>query len=74
MQDRCRASLQPLESIDDCARGGRVTRLGQLIPQLGYFLARCAELLCELIDKLIGRTQTAPAADLNGERREGTRA
>ena len=54
MQDRCRASLQPLESIDDCARGGRVTRLGQLIPQLGYFLARCAELLIELIDKLVG--------------------
>ena len=54
MQDRCRASLQPLESIDDCARGGRVTRLGQLIPQLGYFLARCAELLFELIDKLVG--------------------
>ena len=54
MQDRCRASLQPLESIDDCARGGRVTRLGQLIPQLGYFLVRCAELLFELIDKLAG--------------------
>jgi hypothetical protein len=36
MQDRCRASRQPLESIDDRARGGRVTRLGQLIPQLGY--------------------------------------
>ena len=54
MQDRCRASLQPLESIDDCARGGRVTRPGQLKPQLGYFLARCAELLFELIDKLVG--------------------
>jgi hypothetical protein len=54
MQDGCRASLQPLESIDDCARGGRVTRLGQLIPQLGYFLVRCAELLFELIDKLAG--------------------
>jgi hypothetical protein len=53
-QDRYRASLQPLESIDDCARGGRVTRLGQLILQLGYFLARCAELLFELIDKLVG--------------------
>jgi hypothetical protein len=31
-----------------------VTRLGQLILQLGYFLARCAELLFELIDKLVG--------------------
>jgi hypothetical protein len=31
-----------------------VTRLGQLIPQLGYFLVRCAELLFELIDKLVG--------------------
>ena len=54
MQDHCRASLQPLESIDNCARGGRVTRPGQLKPQLGYFLARCAELLFELIDKLVG--------------------
>ena len=40
MQDRCRASLQPLESIDDCARGGRVTRPGQT--QTAAWLFPCA--------------------------------
>jgi hypothetical protein len=69
VQDRFRASLQPLEGIDDSALSGRVARLGELIPQLGYFLVCCAELLCELIDKLIGRTQTAPAADLKSNHR-----
>jgi hypothetical protein len=69
VQDRFRASLQPHERINDRARGGRVARLGQLISQLGYFLVCCAELLCELIDKLIGRTQTAPAADLKSNHR-----
>ena len=43
--------------------------LGEFIPPLGYFLVCCAELLCELIDKLIGRTQTAPAADLKSNHR-----
>jgi hypothetical protein len=56
VQDRFRASLQPLERIDDSALSGRVARLGELIPQLGYFLVCRAEQLCELIDKLIGRS------------------
>jgi hypothetical protein len=41
-----------------------VTRLGQLIPQLGFLLARCAELLFEMIDKPVGWPYTAPPADL----------
>ncbi len=54
-------NARPLSGLAPTARKHRRLRArrprdapGQLKPQLGYFLARCAELLFELIDKLVG--------------------
>jgi hypothetical protein len=65
------SNARPLSGLGPTARKHRrlrarrrVTRLGQLIPQLGYLLARCAELLFELIDKPVGWPYTAPPAEL----------
>jgi integrase len=62
-QDRYRASLQPLESIDDCARGGRVTRLGQLILQNSAFGPEDIERLSAAYEEALRLLQLSDRTD-----------